>query len=116
MKVSEVLEKAKSLIVDPRNWTQGALARYTPNSLACSVSEPNAKCFCSAGAVRRAGNILGSTKDSGLLPEVQDAFELLGGVAGVPIVLFNDSLRTTHADVMGVFDSAIEQAKSLEGR
>ncbi len=111
----EVLVKAKELIQDPKHWIQGTFARDSEGR-GVAVYVPEAVCFCSLGAMRRASL-------NYPIPEpVLKAF--VAGIYEVPleevghnvymmkdgITSFNDKPGRTHARVLEVFDKAIEIA------
>jgi hypothetical protein len=97
----EVLVAARELIADERNWIKGEYSRRVEGRL----------CYCAYGAVRtvsdaadykvfdRAWNALEST--------VPDKHELSP-------IHFNDDLDTTHADILAMFDRAIEATAPTE--
>ena len=103
METVDILKAARALIDTPEKWTRGLNARdahgqdVRPNSL-------EAVCFCARGAIIRSAGF-----------EHIDAYELLqnalpiGGNDFVPA--YNDNPDTTHADIMALFDRAIELAE-----
>ena len=54
-----MLKRARELLSDKKRWTQKAMAR-TSDGRACSVSDPNAECFCLASALLRSSTMLDS--------------------------------------------------------
>lgn len=104
----DVLIKAKQILATPAHWTRGSFARDVRNKPVASQSVQACQ-FCTIGALRRATlELAGPTpagmelasKASGLLQS-----SLPKGVYGVET--FNDSLKTTHKDVLKLFDKAI---------
>ena len=97
----EVLTKARELIADPANWTTGLYARNAQGEHTMTTSK-DAVCWCSEGAVFRV------TPEN--WEDAKSALQLINSVAGDDIVGFNDS--HTHAEVMEVWDKALELAKA----
>ena len=95
MKTSEILIKAKEVIVDPANWTQGQYARNS-NMDITSATDENATCFCSIGALLRIGGFN------------CDLRMQLSQYADGNIAEYNDT--HTHEQVMEVWDKAIAKA------
>lgn len=102
---AEILKAARKLIEKPENWTQGV---YAKDNLDRGISpySANAKCFCTVGALFRAGGNLSSFH--GKLPvKILDAF-------GVPnageMIWVNDS--STHSEVLDLFSKAIAAAEA----
>lgn len=93
--VRETLIKAKALITDPKNWTQGAYAR-TGDGVPVPLSHSAAVCFCSMGAIRRISGELGAPYQA-LKREI--------GPSDM-VCEYNDS--HTHEEVLALFDKAIE--------
>lgn len=48
---AKILRDAADLIETPGVWVQGAYARRNPTGHACTTDNPDARCFCTAGAV-----------------------------------------------------------------
>lgn len=97
MSVREDLIAAKALIDTPDKWGQ-------------EEYEPRPGCYCIFGAIAKAKGVKAAPR----LELGHEAYalrmalpsEFLGGV-----VDYNDDLATTHADIMALFDRAIEAAK-----
>jgi len=100
MDVLEILIEARALIEGPARWTQGCFAR-NQSWYPVSVNEGDASCWCSIGALRRVNR--------GLSPTVIEAESLLDRCSGGDMVKFNDT--SSHAEVLEVFDAAIERAR-----
>lgn len=100
MNTREILIQARSFIDTPEKWTKG---HYALNANGKPVSEQGdeAVCFCTAGALNRAG-------DNGYVKQKLARLAEDRGYMGV--ANFNDANRTTHADVMALFDKAIANA------
>lgn len=103
----EILKAARDLIAKPENWTQGSYAKRS-DDLETIPSDPDAVCFCSVGAIFKAGDA--SFKFSETLPfEIREAF----GVAKEnDLVKFNDS--HTHSEVLDLFSKSISKAEQGE--
>jgi hypothetical protein len=102
MKPSEILKAAKAKIATPDAWTQGELARDSAGEW-CGYYDPDAKCFCSLGA------LLISARS----PALTEAIKYLEKVIPAYTVLeFNDT--HTHAEVMAKWDEAIALAEKDE--
>ena len=109
MKISDVLIKAKTLIQDPKNWTQGVLARdnlYEP----VPTTSRNAVCFCTYGAVGRVLVLENSSQHDEVAGPLKKACAAISGSSRV--AEYNDT--HTHPEVLALFDKAIELAKESE--
>lgn len=93
----EKMVLARALVEEPENWCQGTYAR---NDKGHPVLEdfPDSVCFCMAGACRLA--CANASLLHCALPYEQ---------CHTSIPNFNDSPTTTHADVLAVFDRAIDR-------
>lgn len=108
-----VLEHARFLITHPEHWTQGAYAR-DKNGLWVFSWAPEAHCLCSLGALRAAAGHLSDAfvadfevyEEAALL---QEAAKQLGYGGPTDTAHFNDN--HTHAEVLAMFDKAIELSK-----
>ena len=111
---SDYLRKAKALIDHPDNWIKG---KYAVNSDGITVhyQDVNACCFCTEGAVYRV-----TPKHMALRVMDHLVFAVLRfGLFNAPYKLenvsrFNDHFKTNHADIMEIFDDAIQQAEEAE--
>lgn len=101
MKNSEILRKAKALIDTPEKWCQET---YAANAYGASVEirNPAACSFCSTGALIK---VLGGYWDSYKYP-------VYFGMTPKQLFDFNDS--HAHAEVMALWDKAIERAEREE--
>lgn len=97
----DVLRAARALI--EKGWTQYDFAR---NSGGWGVDEwhHSAACFCSWGALNRAGIDLECNTAS--------AIHWLRSATVGPIAVWNDAPGRTQAEVLAAFDKAIELAQS----
>ena len=134
----EILKSARELLSDEARWTKWAFA--TPVVLAkrgdavssLPPSDPEARCFCVAGALMKAGGITSGywspgsdvgqpwdtvldaafTLASIVAPLATDDDEEADGEDLVEVIAhFNDSPKTKHADVLAVLDKAIAIAE-----
>jgi len=104
---------ARALITDPANWTQEAYARNVRGDSVLPL-DPDAKCFCTMGAMYRANGINGTDQHvpgRGFLNKAVRALQLdkPNLVATGPIDL-ND--HTDHATALEMFDVAIVLAQN----
>lgn len=106
MKQFEILRKARELIADSTRWTKGAFAR-DEYGYPCSADDPYARVYCAIGAIEHFACAEVHTKDS---MECWYAELTLQEFVGdnQSVTEFNDS--HTHAEVLAVFDRAIELA------
>jgi hypothetical protein len=102
---AEILQKARDLISDEKNWTKGEYARNERGSF-IDYDSKSATCFCSVGALLKVSPA----------ERARDAFFFLSQeceeTAGQLVVRFNDT--HTHAEVLDLFDRAIKRAISAE--
>lgn len=99
----DILVRGRQLIEDPRHWTKGRFARYADGQEAFYAS-PEATCWCSLGAVFKAAWEFQESR--------YDAHSALQSCLGGKMTVgqFND--RSTHAEVLGLFDRAINLVES----
>lgn len=123
----KILEDAREIISDPGSWIRGTNAaarldvdRHGNAEFPRTISDGDATCFCSAGAIMRAdyvqqhpGSVWGFTYVS--TPAANDAFLLLEQEAQrrspgfSSITAYNDS--STHEEVLELWDTVIAQVK-----
>lgn len=96
----EILKAAQELISIPERWTKGGSARDNLGRVVYAAS-PAACCWCAFGAVSRMG-----------CPELDWYLVAAAGLDpdATGIAGFNDDPATTHADILALFDRAIELA------
>lgn len=100
---AEILQKARDLISDEKNWTQGAMARDAVGWSFTDARDQDAVCFCAVGALKRVTS----------MREYRDALDVLREeLSGEQVVTFNDS--HAHSEVLQLFDRAIKRAISAE--
>ena len=105
----QVLIDARALIEAPNRWTKGSNARDR-NHLPAEPVGPDACSFCAAGAVMRAAGVLtADDRVRGVFERLQDNIEAEGeGEFYWSLQRFNDAPEVSHADVLALFDRAIE--------
>lgn len=106
MKPLTILRKARALLDDPQKWCQGAYAR-APGGNPIGPETKGAVQWCAVGALRK---VAGGPDADG----IHEAVHELNASIRSPgeILSFNDADRRKHAQVLKVFDRAIER---LEG-
>ncbi len=109
MTISETLRASKALINMPQKWVQGHFRL--------------ADSFCAVGAMRE---VTGQAQDNEVfmalaesLPKNFIRVNFTGGKvnaleAGAYITFYNDNYTTSHADMMALFNRAIEAAEAHE--
>lgn len=112
MTASEYLIEARAKIDTPEKWcrkvscrnAQGAVSHYA-----------EAVSYCAFGAVDSLGPNWDSWGDP-RSPALNEAFDILNHacISDKGFVIFNDAPDTTHADVMMMFDRAIQIAQEAE--
>lgn len=115
-RVANILMSAKLLILDPKAWTQGAVARLASGHIV-DATDARAVCFCSLGAIRHVvdlrmddANELEAARRLDLA--VQALYRVLWSAGDLSLIGFNDNPKTTHADVLAAFDLAIEAERA----
>lgn len=132
--ILEQLKLARELLSDEKHWVQGSLANdaegsplvtsgrdraYTEqwsywNEHAGFSTPPTPVCFCMHGALlhvrSKLSPLLSDERKSRLYELCVAELSVAAGtrVRGYDIAGFNDSEKTTHADVLQVFDKAIK--------
>jgi hypothetical protein len=97
----EILTEARELIA--KGWTQGNAARRADGKDAL-LSDPDATCFCSFGAVVLASR--GCETSGEALTALRRS---ISGNNGRSIVDWNDDPSRTQAEVLAAFDKAIAE-------
>lgn len=102
------LRRARERISDPSNWAKEAYA-LDSYGVSVPVQSPSACAWCAVGAVVAEPLPLPSC-DIFMLVNIAQGW---GGevVAHQPLIEFNDS--HTHAEVLAVFDSTIQQVEAV---
>lgn len=107
MTTLEILRAARELIATPERWTQGAGSRDA-DGVARNFNEPSVTCRCLYMAV----SIAAGNYHQGQL----DAFWALGFREQSHVVGWNDAPERTHAEVMALFDAAIQAEEAKVGK
>lgn len=112
MNVLEALQGARELIATPDKWTQGHIARDKDGE-PCDVLSEDAVCFCAIGALYKVVGIeplYYAGADESKIGVLVGAEALMrAAINGLPAD-YND--RSTHDDVMTMFNSAIVRARA----
>lgn len=101
MNTHEILIAAKALIDTPDKWIKGRYAA-TASGQTIGPDEKAATCFCSMGAIHRISENFDDASRAVIALEKNIPSDL-------GIISFND--YKTHAEVMAMFDRAIEETK-----
>jgi hypothetical protein len=96
----DILIKAREIISDEKNWTQGIEARDKDGN-AVAYFNPLAICFCSIGAVERAAFLTNGDPARALCALTTGEIYY----SNIAIAKFNDN--SSHAEVLAMFDTAI---------
>ena len=106
--VQELLRAGKALIDSPGKWTQHSYARDS-NGIPITIGDQRACEFCSTGAV---AHVTAQTQHP--VDTLDIATKALNTIAHersqVGIIAYNDRAYTKHADIMSLFDEAIQRA------
>ncbi len=112
--VQQVAERARSLIENPRSWTQYAIAR-TGNNRHCEPSDAKAARYCAYGAILRAAHDIAGTDEQAQRLADQAAMLIMGRdspyTAFEELIAVNDGHRgSARKAVLELFDKALVQA------
>lgn len=102
----ETLIAARNIIANKENWTKNAMARSASTAHVFVLSD-EAVCFCAVGAVNRCAQKSLTPECESALHELRKALYSTGNYTFTSVIAFNDDRRTTHADVLRLFDVAI---------
>lgn len=108
-KLVATLVAARALIETPAQWLQGTYAQTAAGLYVSSFSQ-NAVCFCSVGAAKAASGIDDGFTYLDVTAALRKALRTIGWTDGV--IAYNDDDSRTHAEVLAVWDKAIEIAKA----
>lgn len=108
MPTAEILRAARAKIAEPGSWTRLEFARDA-NGRATHSTSDTAVCFCALGAV----NAVAYLYSRGALRRLLEAAVPPGFESRVGT--YNDHPDTTHADVLALYDRAIEKAERKIG-
>ncbi len=99
--VREALVRARELIA--LGWTQGTYAE-DEDGAEISFADPQAVCFCLAGAVKAATGTPPHDKIAAVFQALAD------GIGGMALIAWNDAELRTQDEVLALFDAAIANA------
>jgi len=105
MTALELLREAKRLI-EEKGWTQGDFARNSRGN-GVSVVSRTATCFCAFGALQ--ANAVGHAASYIAACDILEAC-----LPEKSVVSYNDHPTTTKADILALYDRAIERAERME--
>lgn len=110
-----IAKKARALIEDPKNWTQGAYATDKDGVALDQPLDDEAVCFCMIGAIRRAE---GSPLEEVTRQNVRLLWAALDNMANGEALAYSHEYNDTHthAEVLAFLDSAIELLKEKQAR
>lgn len=112
-----IIKDAKELINTPEKWGKGASAFNSAGNVV-SYKDTKAVCFCITGAIIAAREKFEKNNKNRLIfnEKIYDLFptEFLGQLyifrdKGCQLIEFNDNLRTSHEQVMHLFNITIER-------
>ena len=103
MNALDVLKAARVRITEPEHWTQGAFARDAGGAEVLLANDVNATCWCAAGAVSVSAGLFGRVLYESAIKELRRTITGSGFAIGD----YND--EHTHAEVLAVFDKAINR-------
>lgn len=107
MKISTLLKKARRLLTNPKRWLKGAEAADRRGVLVSPRSK-KAETFCAIGAVGRYTSEGWDSATQICLASNALAGAIRSKTFRRDIVGFNDAKRTSHKQLLGVFDRAIK--------
>jgi hypothetical protein len=105
MNTLEILKAARQTLTDPNAWTREAFAKDA-KGIRVQPDSAEAVCWCSAGALRKHDSVRNGTA----INELGKTVFAIHGTYSIPT--FNDARRTTHAEVLHVFDMTIVRLES----
>ncbi|ATI16314.1 hypothetical protein HOS13_gp07 [Caulobacter phage Lullwater] len=115
-RLTQALDGALLLLEDRRNWTKGAYAR-TKSGGGCFIKDKTAACFCIAGAVAKADQVVRNDTESDVLVIERLLWNAavdagaLDPVVWPSIALFNDHAMRKHEEVVTMLKKTLRHAK-----
>lgn len=135
MRTSERFQDARDRIVSPNSWIKWHLAENLESAIV-DPTDPTAVCWCAMGTLARSYNnnfkinkvltVVDPTMGESPIDVLNIAVNLFvnnnnesnyiqfNGAMPLNLTSFNDASVTTHADILAVFDKAIEIATLFE--
>lgn len=109
MTVVDLLKRARALIATPKAWCQqkAAASLFRPGYIA--PSSPDATSFCAMGALIKEGFGIDDRAWCAASDFLQNAIP--AGSRDSTIPRYNDTPGRTHAEILALFDRAIEAAE-----
>lgn len=111
-----VIYGARVILSDPKRWTKEAFARAGGRcGDTVPPEDPRADCFCSVGALRRAAYELGLPRHVADMA-VEKVREAIPPKCDLKDVVYkNDSAKTRHSHIRGLFDRAWKMVFKKKG-
>jgi len=107
MTPKEILIAAREIVTEPEHWTRGHYAASARGDMTV-VTSCEAVCFCAVGAIRRAVWEDGDENIANAKMAVGQLCRKVGLAGEITLVSWNDAKGRTHAEVLALFDKAIE--------
>lgn len=112
--VVNALALGRAIVTDPEAWTKGCEARNDKGQEVATYDNGACK-FCMVGALNFAA---GNASDFGSTYQLYEGIKFLNRAIMVldsrthpNVTVFNDSGRTTHRQMLAVYDKAVELAE-----
>ncbi|MGO7308731.1 hypothetical protein ACCS91_33290 [Rhizobium ruizarguesonis] len=105
----EILTAGRELLSNPDHWTKGVLARDKKGE-SIGPFDPKASCFCTIGAIHKVVGPQQSELKRQVVGYLIEALDTVHKVSAV-VSAFNDHPKTSHEQVLELWDKAIEIAR-----
>jgi hypothetical protein len=105
--MKQILIDARKLIEKPENWTKGVFARNKAG-VPVWTSAPDACSFCAIGAIAKVNGASELWERESL--GVSYLNKVCQKKRGMELAQYNNSRYVSHADILRLFDTAIESA------
>ena len=110
-KIKTILKAAREILQDEKRWTKGYFARTAAGDRVESCNKA-AVCYCAMGAIDKAA-VEAREPRFGVGDDAIDALaKFLPDGHQKSVASFNDNPKTTHAEVLALFDQAIAKLES----
>lgn len=106
-KIKQYLIEARELIRDEKNWCKKVPAR-NKKGISVYVDSPEACQFCALGALAKVAEANHGRFENNLIYSMTLDY-LSKQLDWRPITDFNDDPKTTHQDILSLFDKAIQE-------